>query len=576
MKLYYYLFGLLFCFLSLPMHAEEIENPFQEMSTQPYVAYEARLRELYQQIDRVDSLQSRQWLEQVREVACTTRSEEWELEARLFEISYRFREGFRHSPLNTYHSEEALQDLIALSDEAQKNGLTYTYLRTLHSIMNFYYSLVGNYEMAFEYARLLNSQLDKVNAAEYVSKLYAFKDIALMYYQFRDYGESAFYLNKIIQHKEIATSIALIQSAYNDMGLVYRNHWNDLDTSDNYFRKVLEIRSSGPDSTRIDLIWEAIAKGNLGYNNYLRGEFREAIPLLEFSYQHMVLFDDYTYASGAAIALADIYVKQKELDKCRRQIDVARDILNRTTDKSRWRYLYPVICKYYSLTGKQTEALAYLDSAVKAQEEYNNRYSGLQLLRVEQRVHHMEQRAKEEELLTEKIRSNNYRNTVIILAIAFLLLTILLIYTLVLYRKRREAYRQLVRRAREWAHRPVTQQVQVIPKETGKKIQDRLQQLMDDKKPWLSPDLTLEELSDMLQTDRNTLSAVLNQFVGKNFNSYINEYRIKEAVRLMDTDNNFSIDSIAFDSGFNNRISFYRAFKKETGLSPTTFRKNKP
>lgn len=571
MNIYKYLFVLIMCFLSLPIQAEEKENIFMKMASQPYRDYAVELRLLYWEVDKVDSLQSGEWLEQLREVAQVTKRKNWELEARLFEITYRFREGFRDSPLNTYRQEEALRDLLQVSEDAQQSGSTYIYLRTLHSIMNFYLNLDGNYEMAFEYARLLNSKLEEVDAAQFLSKLYALKDISLMYYRFHDYEEAAFFLTKIIDDKEVALSLDLLQPALNDMGLVYRNHRNDLATSNSYFHKVLEIHSPSADSLRINRIWEAIAKGNLGYNHYLQKEDKKAIPLLEESYLNMVSFSDYHHASGSSIALADIYLRQLEPGKCRQYIDISHDLINRSSRKDRRRQLFPIISKYYTLTGNKAKALAYVDSTIQALEEYHHQYSALQLLRAEQRIHRMEQRAQEEELQTEKIRSNSYRNTVIVLAVAFLLLTVLFIYSLLLYRKRREAYRQLVRKAREWARQTTNdKQTKVNPE-----LVKHLQKAIEEEQAYLLPNLTLEELAEKLHTDRSTLSQTVNQYTGKNFNNYINEYRIKESIRLIDTTENPSIDEIAFHSGFNNRISFYRAFKKITGISPTTYRRNK-
>lgn len=569
------------CFFFFPVFAEEQKNPFAEMVGKPYAEYVAELRFLYWQIDRGDSIQSRRWLEQVREVAETTGSSEWHLEARLFEISYRFREEFRDSPLNTYRQEDAFRDLETLSREAEKEGQTFIYLRTLRSLMNFCYNLLGNYEDAFEYARLLNRKLADVDAAAFPDKLQTFKDISLMYYRFRDYGEAAFFLKMIIENETVARSLNLIQSAYNDMGLVYRNHWKDLAASDSCFRKVLEMRSLSPDSIKDNLIWEAIAKGNLGYNHFLRGEWEEAIPLLEFSYRHMITFNDYHHASGTTISLAEIFLQRRELHTCRTYIDLSYDLISRSIRKDRWRQLYPVMSQYYTLTGNREKALAYMDSTVTALETYYQQSNLLQVLRAEQRTHRMEQRVKEEELHTEKIRSRSYRNTAIIVSVGFLLLTALLIYTNILYRKRREAYRELVRKAREWASQAPDSTKKKEPKtfvmnEISEKLVERLHYIMEEKKPYLSPHFCLEDMADLLGTDRHSLSQFINQYTGKNFNNYINEYRVREAVRLLDdSEEEISFNTISLDSGFNNRVSFYRSFKRVTGLSPTTFRQNK-
>ena len=61
-----------------------------------------------------------------------------------------------------------------------------------------------------------------------------------------------------------------------------------------------------------------------------------------------------------------------------------------------------------------------------------------------------------------------------------------------------------------------------------------------------------------------------------NFNSYINDLRIKEAVRLITNQEHllYTVDGLAEKSGFGNRVSFTSAFKKHTGVSPSVFIKN--
>ena len=60
--------------------------------------------------------------------------------------------------------------------------------------------------------------------------------------------------------------------------------------------------------------------------------------------------------------------------------------------------------------------------------------------------------------------------------------------------------------------------------------------------------------------------------------SYVNEYRVKEAIRIISDPANpaITIDGVAVESGFNDRKSFYLAFKKVTGLSSSDFRNNLP
>ena len=51
----------------------------------------------------------------------------------------------------------------------------------------------------------------------------------------------------------------------------------------------------------------------------------------------------------------------------------------------------------------------------------------------------------------------------------------------------------------------------------------------------------------------------------------LNKYRIDEAKALLN-DDHLNISDVLYASGFNNRVSFYKAFKKFEGITPTEFR----
>lgn len=71
----------------------------------------------------------------------------------------------------------------------------------------------------------------------------------------------------------------------------------------------------------------------------------------------------------------------------------------------------------------------------------------------------------------------------------------------------------------------------------------------------------------------NYVSQTLNDTVGDSFFDFVNSYRILDAQDLLrDTDQ--TVLAIAFEVGFNSRSSFYTAFKKVTGQTPTAFRKD--
>jgi AraC-like DNA-binding protein len=85
--------------------------------------------------------------------------------------------------------------------------------------------------------------------------------------------------------------------------------------------------------------------------------------------------------------------------------------------------------------------------------------------------------------------------------------------------------------------------------------------------------LTLSELATKLNTNTSVLSAVINTGFGKNFNDFVNEYRVETFKRkaAAPDSKHLTLLAIAFDCGFNSKATFNRAFKKVTDLSPKAF-----
>ncbi len=105
-------------------------------------------------------------------------------------------------------------------------------------------------------------------------------------------------------------------------------------------------------------------------------------------------------------------------------------------------------------------------------------------------------------------------------------------------------------------------------------LNKRLQQLMDSEKLYLQSNLTLDDLSQKLGTNRTYLSQLLNKTYGVRFSDYINMQRVAHAeILLMEPNVEYSLDWIATESGFSSTSTFYRAFRQKHGCTPSAWRK---
>jgi AraC-like DNA-binding protein len=101
---------------------------------------------------------------------------------------------------------------------------------------------------------------------------------------------------------------------------------------------------------------------------------------------------------------------------------------------------------------------------------------------------------------------------------------------------------------------------------------------MRTKKPFLEPELTLDQLASLLSLKPRILSQAINEILRLNFYNFINRYRIEEASRMLTNPKNkkITILEILYEAGFNSKSSFNTLFKRYTGLTPTEFRKKQP
>lgn len=111
--------------------------------------------------------------------------------------------------------------------------------------------------------------------------------------------------------------------------------------------------------------------------------------------------------------------------------------------------------------------------------------------------------------------------------------------------------------------------------ERAEELALRLTRLMESEQPYLNPGLKLGDLARQLKTHPTHLSRIINEHFRLNFNDYINQYRIEAAKQKLagpDPEGATILD-IIYSCGFFSKSVFNTAFKKQTGMTPTEYRK---
>lgn len=113
-----------------------------------------------------------------------------------------------------------------------------------------------------------------------------------------------------------------------------------------------------------------------------------------------------------------------------------------------------------------------------------------------------------------------------------------------------------------------------IKGEDAQLILNRLERVMTEKSVFKNPNLKLNDLANEINVSGHQLSQLLNDTVGKSFTSYVNEYRIQEACRILSTTENLTIEAVGEEVGFNSKSTFFSSFKKLKGMTPAMYQQN--
>ncbi len=107
-------------------------------------------------------------------------------------------------------------------------------------------------------------------------------------------------------------------------------------------------------------------------------------------------------------------------------------------------------------------------------------------------------------------------------------------------------------------------------------IMGKILKVIEDTDEIYNPGFKAERLAELTGIKYKQISQVINEKTGCNFNVFLNEFRVKQACRIINTTEDasvFSIEGLANRVGFKSRNAFATAFKKFTGLNPSEYLK---
>ncbi len=103
-------------------------------------------------------------------------------------------------------------------------------------------------------------------------------------------------------------------------------------------------------------------------------------------------------------------------------------------------------------------------------------------------------------------------------------------------------------------------------------VKAKLDELLKKDSLYRDANLTLDKLAKKLSVSKYFLSQMLNDNLHKSYADLINEYRIEAACRLMEEQDHYNLEAIAYEVGFNSKSSFFSTFKRLKDSTPAKYR----
>lgn len=156
------------------------------------------------------------------------------------------------------------------------------------------------------------------------------------------------------------------------------------------------------------------------------------------------------------------------------------------------------------------------------------------------------------------------------------------------YRKKNRLYRSIVLQNQEALRREQSLQAAIndlqqaqsekrpapsLNEEKKASLFQQLEQLMRDRSIYRDNQLTKDKAAELLGTNRTYLSQTINEQTGQTFTQYVNQYRLNEAIRLLnDPEQDIPLKVIASEVGFSSMTTFYKVFQASVGMPPKQYR----
>jgi len=284
------------------------------------------------------------------ESAFNSKGMQWLAEqAWLMNVYYKAVYNNSYSPIGLYYINKAIEEAHERGWDLMEAGCTV--------LKGQIYYLQNKPGPAFEFFQKGYNNLKKFGF-ENSPNIHDYMGImGQSYYEFGDYEGAIRYLREALEvsDTEAARRHGENRLIKNTLALAYQK-------MEKYDSAIYFFKQAHDESVLSDyLFWAALTNGNLGYVYYLQGKYDEAIPLMEADYQESIKSGEWNSAVNAAMGLATMYLKRKEMAKAEFYLSYARRNINYGSLRELAGF-YKNMSTISRIKGDHNMAYAYVDS----------------------------------------------------------------------------------------------------------------------------------------------------------------------------------------------------------------------
>ena len=347
---------------------------------------------------------------------------------------------------------------------------------------------------------------------------------------------------------------------------------NKYDSAYYYNEKLLSASSKVSNS-----VYYGYAINNKGIIEFNKANYKNAVVNLKKSIPFLINDENFNNLSATFYSIAASY------EKLNNKSETINFYLKIDSLKNKFNFFhksqipaYKFLISFYKENKNNQKQLEYINKLLKVDSVLNTRNANISKeLRDNFDIPNL---LNEKKLIENQLKNRLSLSKKWIIGIS--LMSLILLFFLLHQTRKRKLYKkrflQLVKDKKSISNKPKSEIKKIsnnIPPEIIELVLKSLQQF-EEKKQFISSNITLASLALEFNTNSKYLSQIINQYKNQSFSNYINELRIHYTVEKLKNDSRFrkySIKAIARDVGFNTSESFSNAFYKNTGIKPSYF-----